>query len=71
MQHVQQSENPPVDFAQPALNTGMSWGMPAQPGAGAAMDPLEEMMKFAEDAEANNGNGMPDLARQSSIYHAK
>lgn len=35
-----------------------------------AADPLEEMLKMAEEA-AQNQDGSFDLARQSSIYCAK
>ena len=40
-----------------------------QAAAAQGLDPLEEMMKFADDAA--NADGSFDLARQSSIYHAK
>jgi len=35
------------------------------------LDPLEEMMKFANDAANEDKSGSFNLARQSSIHHAK
>ena len=45
-----------------------SWAMPLQ-AENKGLDPLEEMMQFANDAEQDGGP--PDLYRQSSIYNAK